>query len=133
MNPNLARYIGIPYVFKGESLAHGVDCYGLCRLFYRAELGIELPDYGCLYTNDGAEISQAVLNNRAAGRWKMTDTPSDFAIATFRVKGLPIHCGIVLPGCQDFLHAFQGRMTTIEGLSDISWRSRVEGYSTWCG
>ena len=127
---NLARYIGLPYVFKGESF-EGVDCYGLCRLFFKEERKVELPDYGHLYQDgDGQAISVAVLNNRASGQWVMSPHPVPFSVATFRVKGLPIHCGIVLEGTS-FLHAFKGRLSCIEDIQDISWRSRVEGYSVW--
>jgi cell wall-associated NlpC family hydrolase len=128
---DLTRYIGLPYVFKGESFK-GVDCYGLCRLFYRFEFEEELPDYGHLYTDgDGEAIGLAVLNNRAKGRWVMGPDPVPYSIATFRVKGLPIHCGIVLQNRRDFLHAFKGRMSAIEPLDAISWASRLEGYSVW--
>ena len=45
---NYNKYIGLPYKENGRS-TEGVDCWGLARLFYKHELGIELPSYTELY------------------------------------------------------------------------------------
>ena len=41
---NFSKYINIKYVHQGESLS-GCDCYGLIKLIFKTEKGINLPDY----------------------------------------------------------------------------------------
>lgn len=41
---NLIKYLKIPHRHLGRDFK-GCDCFGLVRLFYQQEFGIELPDY----------------------------------------------------------------------------------------
>lgn len=38
------KYIGIPWVEGGREFT-GADCFGILMLYYKNELGIEIPDY----------------------------------------------------------------------------------------
>jgi cell wall-associated NlpC family hydrolase len=38
------KYVGIPFEDRGHS-KEAADCYGLVRLVYRQELGIEIPEF----------------------------------------------------------------------------------------
>ena len=37
-------YIGLPYEVGGRTRS-GLDCYGLCKLVYQEQYGLELPDW----------------------------------------------------------------------------------------
>lgn len=45
------EYLKIPYLHMGRDFA-GADCFGLVRLFYQRELGIDLPDYTTPYDQE---------------------------------------------------------------------------------
>lgn len=128
---NLHKYVGIPYQSRSDKFS-GSDCYGLCRLFYREELGIDLPDYFDLYADAefGLQVSAAILANRSQGNWKEVESPELFDIVVFNVKGLPAHCGIVLEN-NEFLHCFPGYNSSIETFDSVKWSKRIDGYSTW--
>ena len=37
------KYTGFPYRHLGEEPIDGIDCFNLCTLIYKKELGIEIP------------------------------------------------------------------------------------------
>jgi cell wall-associated NlpC family hydrolase len=39
------KYVGIPFIDRGSSF-NGADCYGLIRLIYKTEFGIDIPEFG---------------------------------------------------------------------------------------
>ena len=41
----ISKYVGISFEDRGESF-DGSDCYGILRLIYKEELGIEIPVFG---------------------------------------------------------------------------------------
>jgi len=40
----MIKYIGVPFVDRGIT-KDGADCYGLIRLVYKEELGIDIPEF----------------------------------------------------------------------------------------
>jgi cell wall-associated NlpC family hydrolase len=58
--------------------------------------------------------------------WTKVEVPQHGDIVTFRIMGHEIHCGIMLNG-SEFLHSLKGRMSCIEDLSHINWRTRLTG------
>jgi cell wall-associated NlpC family hydrolase len=121
---NVNRYLGIPYLPKGRTL-EACDCWGLCLLFGKNELGIEYPEF--MYDFD-SYIDEAVglIKSETAlgGRWKSVDEfiPGDILI--FRVRGQLVHCGVYI-GNGDFLHTLKGRLSCVENLCE--WKLRFTG------
>ena len=71
----VAKYVGIRYQSRGRSF-DGCDCYGLVRLFYQAELGIELPEYHYSDAENMAEVSMCAVAGRSNPRlWTRVTTP----------------------------------------------------------
>lgn len=99
---SIDKYIGIPYVFNGDTL-DGTDCLGLCRIFY--------ADHGWSQTfMDGKPILSPSdrHNGMRLGRYlfknmRRVDIDSmEFGdIMLFNIDG-DAHCGIYV-GCGDCL------------------------------
>lgn len=122
---DLNQYIGIPFASKGRDRT-GLDCWGLLRLIYAEQRGIELPCLADTYehSDHGAE---AVLRHREG--WLDIVNPSEGDLVLFRVRGEP-HIGMVLEGRQ-FIHARDGAEVCIESLDSVQWASRIEGFYTY--
>lgn len=120
-------YIGIPFIEKGRDRA-GVDCWGLIRLIYQNELGIELPSYveGYASLAEKAEISGLFEAGRASPVWEMTDSAREFDVLMFRMGRLGAHVGIVA-GRKRMIHAPEGLTSCIEDYSGPRHESRLIG------
>ena len=126
---DLTRYIGIPYSSKGRSF-ESLDCYGLVFVFYREELGIDVPDYLDSYESatSRASVSTAIRDNLP--NWKPVVAMEYGDLLVFDILGLPIHVGVYL-GDNQFLHAFQRTDSCIERLNSITWSRRLVGAFRW--
>jgi len=71
------RYVGIPYLFRGLDRT-GIDCYGLLRLVYREQLGIELPAEQYVTPLDAADV---IEDQRLGGPWNPITDPGPYDIA----------------------------------------------------
>lgn len=124
---SLSAYIGIPYEING-SPPLSADCYSLVRAYAREERGFYLPPY--MYEANDCYVKAAMFiadaDRQMGTLWKRVECQPD-AVAVFRVMGLVMHCGIMIDD-NDFLHAFEGRNSCVESLSDFYWSKRVEGF-----
>ena len=122
---NYNKYIGLPYASNGRTES-GVDCWGLARLFYRNELGIELPSYSELYsTASDPEVVSAINSNR--DNWLLTTQAVPGDLCLFNIYGEPAHVGIYI-GDNKFLHAREGRDSVVESLASSQWSKRFQGF-----
>jgi cell wall-associated NlpC family hydrolase len=128
---SILKYIGIPYKVNGETFESS-DCYGLCKLYAKNELGITLPTYFYSEINNEqtAEIAIQLAKHGMGEGWKKVDTPEFGDIVTFRIMGHEVHCGIMVSS-KEFLHSLKGRMSCIEELSHINWQHRLTGVYRW--
>jgi hypothetical protein len=117
-------YIGIPFVDHGRTFG-GCDCYGILRLVYRCELGIELPSYDDVYESvkDGAGLSGNW--NAVKHQWRQIPEPCEFAAAMFRFHSGRLHVGVMIDA-ERMLHVEEGKMTCIEKVAP--WRNLLQGY-----
>lgn len=126
------RYLNIPFLPKGRTHM-GVDCYGLVRLIYQEQLGIELPSYTEEYAtiHDKVEIESA-MRGEVGTRWKEIPlvAAKEFDGIIFRIAGYPTHFGLVLDSPR-FIHAMRnegqgegGRVTT-NLFTSLLWRNRI--------
>jgi hypothetical protein len=120
------NYVGIPYQNKGRDRS-GVDCWGLVRLVYKQEYGVDLPSFAESYENSiGELIEEAVNENKES--WYLTDKPETGDIILFNILGHDSHLGIYV-GNNYFLHAAEGaKHSVIEKLTSVSWSRRIRGY-----
>jgi cell wall-associated NlpC family hydrolase len=128
---NIAQYIGLPYQVHGVP-PHGADCWSLARHFAKNELGISLP----VFFYDELTLQQDSARNiiremKDTAKWVWKDAPDALGdIILFNLMGYPVHTGIYL-GDGDFLHTLKGRNSSIERLTDASWRNRITGVAAW--
>lgn len=124
---SLRDYIGLPYQVRGVP-PDSADCYSLVRHYAQHERGFYLPPY--MYTPEDcyarASLFIAEAEKQMDTRWKKIQCAPD-AVVVFRVMGLVMHCGIMINE-HEFLHAFEGRNSTVESLHDFYWTKRVEGF-----
>lgn len=118
------RYVGIPYRAEGRDWA-GCDCWGLCVLVFREQLGITLPNYSGYSDPLSAEAAALVAQGRQA--WQPVARPQPFDVVLFRVNGQPHHIGLIIREGW-MLHTVAGRDSCIESYQRPYWAARLEGF-----
>jgi murein DD-endopeptidase / murein LD-carboxypeptidase len=119
-----AAWLGLPWAAGGRE-REGCDCWGLVRLVYGAELGIDLPGYDGV-SPCAAELAEIdALIAAGSGDWRQVEQPLPFDVLLFRRGRWRSHVG---------LHVARGRMLHMdEGGSQLAdpdgplWRSRFVG------
>lgn len=73
----LTNYINIPFV-KNKDTLKGADCFGLVRLFYKEELGLEIFKHSA----DADKIKQVIFEylNEAKTNWVNVETLEKFDV-----------------------------------------------------
>ena len=119
------KYIGLQYKAKGRDTA-GIDCYGLARLVYSQEFGIELPSFDSDYQADDEQRMQDLIAQYKEG-WVKVDKPEPGSIVLFKVMGYETHIGIAV-NSESFLHVREGMDSVIEPFSTPRWNKRIVGH-----
>lgn len=130
--PFLAPYIGIPHA-PGASSLDECDCWGLLRLIYNAHSGRVLPPYSGPAWRRGMRDAEKAPIGSAALEYaeKFIPVPLGterlFDGVLFKIKGFPIHVGMVIePGWM--IHVQQGADSTIEQYRPaLMWENRIAG------
>lgn len=119
-------YIGLPYRDQGRD-SHGVDCWGLARMVYARELGIELPSYAGAYASasERSEIDGLITGARRVS-WTRVAAPGAFDLLLFRIAGQRSHIGIHV-GAGRMLHVFNREQAKLEHFDRGRWAQRFCG------
>ncbi len=126
MNTN--DYIRIQFKEHGRT-REGADCWGLVRIIFKEELGIELPSIeGYKNTKDFVKISEIIESNKH--NWQMIQSGQEqaFDVAVFKTIGLPTHVAVVIkPGYM--IHCEKGSGVYMsEYYKEQQWHRRLEGF-----
>lgn len=121
---NTEKYIGIPYKANGRDFS-GIDCWGLVRLVYKEELGIDLPSLDGEYQIDDDARIQDLFAQYKEG-WKPSESIEAGDVVLFRVLGSETHVGIAISPTQ-FLHSRDNQNSAIESFDNHKWKTRFVG------
>ncbi|MBA5776298.1 C40 family peptidase [Stappia sp. F7233] len=121
------RYVGIPFRDGGRDLA-GLDCWGLVRLVYAQELGIDLPSYGEISARQLISVARAISAGARSEEWRPvgSDNLRPFDVAVMRRSGgiNACHVGVLIrPG--QVLHVEYATATVAVPLSHFTIRERI--------
>ena len=105
-------YMGVPYVFGGNTPSSGFDCSGYVRYVF-ANAGIYLPRTADVQYNCGYAVSTSEL------------APGDLVFFETYCPG-PSHVGIYV-GDGNFIHASSSRGVTISSLSSSYYSAHYLG------
>lgn len=124
------KYIGIPFAEKGRDLS-GVDCWGLVRLVYKEQLGIDLPSYDREYADSNdREVLARLVNAEEEKLWHHPEKPQPFDVIIINMLGMPTHVGIVIDSSK-MLHCLKGADTVCERFNGLKWSKKVQGFARW--
>lgn len=123
---NSRKYLGIPYADHGRTKA-GLDCWGLVRLIYRDELGIELPSWSAEY-DDSDNVSHSILGDNQLRQWTKVNKPDIYDVAILSICG-NFHTGVCI-GTKPLrmIHILKDQNVCIEKLNSPMWIKRLEGW-----
>jgi len=121
------KYVGIPFKEKGSDFK-GCDCWGLVRLFYKEEYGINLTDFTLEYKDTG-DPNTVNLFKREQENARKTTTPKQGDIMVFFFAG-HLHVGIWLNG-RKMLHVMERTNAAIERHTRKWWTDRIQGVFTY--
>ncbi|HLB04576.1 MAG TPA: NlpC/P60 family protein, partial [Gaiellaceae bacterium] len=124
----VAKYQRVPWLDRGRGW-EGVDCWGLVRLFYLEELGIELPSYAEGYVSAVEREQVSRLIRGQLDEWQRTTQPSfaDVAVAWTKREEILSHVGLYV-GDGLVLSAQPDALPIAEEVQRTWWSSHLEGY-----
>lgn len=122
------HYIGLPFKGHGRDRS-GLDCWGLVRLVMAEQFGLALPSFCQEYgrTTDTQRISQLIARESTTWREVTADGEELGDIVVLRMRGKPMHVGMVL-GDSQMLHIEQGIDSAIEKYRGARWQDRIAGF-----
>ena len=124
------RYISIPFDFDGRDF-NGCDCWGLIRMVYLYELGIELPTYKESLIDNSVNSLRRVAKimdiESNSERWIQVKIPIEMDLVLFRTGNVNCHVGIIC-GRNKMLHIQEGISASVENYTSPTWRSRITGF-----
>lgn len=122
-----AAYVGTVYRDKDLGAA-GCHCWGLLRLAFRQEKGIELPGYEGVSPDDVSDIDAIVRDEIVAGHWRRVEQPQAFDAALFRRGRHDSHIGIMIDR-RHMLHSDrEAGAAIVERIDTGRWASSLVGF-----
>jgi cell wall-associated NlpC family hydrolase len=122
------KYIGIP--FKPDSRDHAAcDCWGLVCLVYQEQLGIILPDFRGVFTEQNLVTLRRVAKEMKAykEKWRKIDSPREYDVIMLRTGAYTWHVGLVVDN-RRMLHVMSGINSVVEEYAGMIWKHRIEEF-----
>lgn len=125
------HYVGLPYLAGGRDRA-GLDCWGLLRLVYLEQRGIELPQLPGVYVDDELLISRENLAQCVKG-WTEQPLPVEWCAVGMSRKTIIHHVGIWTEADGGkVIHCFHGKPVTADTPKSLLLKGlRIKEYFVW--
>ncbi len=129
------KYVGWQFKAGGDSPS-GIDCLNLYRIVAKNEFNLDTPDYRGHYHRLGGDFDyRGDLPNFAhanLNKWQEHQVPMVSDAILFRVRGHPLHVGMVIDTKQKLmLHIEEGCDSIIESYDGLIWSKRRLGFYRW--
>ena len=133
------KYADKKFEIKGRG-PDTFDCWGLLQWIYahdryflnedgeKVAARVILPGYEEFYedTKDRETLSQVIFEQRQE-RWREVTKPQQFDAILLRMRGVPMHVGVVTkPG--HMIHCAHGVGTSHERFDSMRWREKGLGF-----
>jgi cell wall-associated NlpC family hydrolase len=123
-------YVGIPFVKRGWT-REGCHCWGLVRLVYQEEVGIELPTYGEVSADELLAVARHVHRDAALEPWISVEAPPYRRLDVVLMKRLepgrePLHIGVMMDE-RRMLHTTESVDSHVVPLSAAAIPFRIVG------
>ena len=134
---NWEQYLGLPYAPAGRSVTKdgGIDCWGLLRLVYQSELGIDIDKYHKLdfdFETARRNSEEELLIRGSQPDWYKVcaDMVRPLDCVVINIGRLPLHVGVVVDEKRGLM--LNSRSATqesvIEHYTSFSWKNRIRGF-----
>ena len=103
------------------------DCYGICYLFNKEVLGLEIPIYlnEKIYTDE--DIDATYQSKKSDFKLVKSGKERIGDIVSLNIKGYAVHVGVVLQK-GTMLHIMENKHAMIEGYKTSKWENKVESF-----
>lgn len=123
------KYIGKSFEVKGRG-PDTFDCWGFLKYVYAHHhpQKIILPGYEECYEDveDKEKLSNVIFEQRQA-RWVEVEKPQPFDAILLRLRGVPMHVGVVTkPG--HMIHCAYNIGVAHEKYTSMRWRNKILGF-----
>jgi cell wall-associated NlpC family hydrolase len=125
-------YVGIPFVDGGRGM-DGCDCWGLLRLVYQREAGIELPSYGEISAAEVIAVARQIRSAITMDPWidVAAQPRREFDCVVMRkleeAQRVPYHVGVMVSSTR-LLHTVYAADSHTVDTSDPSVARRIIGF-----
>lgn len=122
-----AAYVGTLYLDEDKG-ADGCHCYGLLRLVYSKEKGIELPAFAEVSPDAVRKIADLTHDAIDLGIWRRVQQQGEFDAALFRRGRHDSHIGIMIDR-RHMLHSDrEAGAAVVERIDSGRWASSLVGF-----
>ncbi|SDY55577.1 C40 family peptidase [Citreimonas salinaria] len=127
MTIDWSAYVGLPHRDHGRD-RNGVDCWGLLRLVYAEQLGIDLPSYADRYadTAERAALDALLSDPDCRAPWAPVAAARPFDALLFRAGRYAQHVAVAVDA-RHMLHVHARTASVIVPVADQPWGNRLLG------
>lgn len=127
----MMKYIGIPYLDKGRDFT-GCDCYGLLMLYYKNELGIDIPDVNISAKEPRRSLAKYL--EEIQKHWRELPYPEPNAGVAMCLNPehpmMVTHFGVMIDE-KRMLHTYENTNSHIVEINHPTVRNQIKGFYRW--